>query len=114
VVSALCAPAILSSPSAVDTLERNSPSGLFESMLESVLESVFDEDSFSTWARSVLAFVVSPDLMSDIRLDKAVSKEFLLLEVLEVDEVEAAASSERRLVLLFDRLEICMDHNPLH
>jgi hypothetical protein len=55
--------------------------------------------------------------MSDIRLDRAVSKEFLLLEVLEVlevDEVEAAASSERRLVLLFDRLEICMDHNPLH
>jgi hypothetical protein len=40
VVSALCAPAMLLSDRAVETLERNSPIGL--------LESAFDGESFST------------------------------------------------------------------
>jgi hypothetical protein len=52
----------------------------------------------------------SPDLISDIRLESALSKEFLLLEELEVDDVE---SSVRRLEV-FCKLEICMDVNPFH
>jgi hypothetical protein len=68
VVSALCAPEMSSLERAVETLERNSPSGL--------LESAFEGDSFSTSARYFLASVVSPDLIEDIRPDNAVSKDF--------------------------------------
>ena len=99
---------MLSSPSAVETLDRNSPSG----SLASVFESVLEEDSFSTSARSVFALLVFPDLMSDIRLESALSKEFVLLEVLEVDDVEVFASSLKRDVLLLDKLEISMNRNP--
>jgi hypothetical protein len=35
--------------------------------------------------------------MSDIRLERALSKEFLLLEALEVDDVEDEDSSANRL-----------------
>ena len=65
-VNALCAPAMLLSERAVETLERNSPSGLFE--------SVFVGASFSTSVRYFLASVESPDLMADIRLVSALSK----------------------------------------
>lgn len=85
VVSALCAPEMLLSPSAVDTLERNSPSGLFEATLEG--------SSFSTWARYFFASAVSPDLIADIRLLNALSNELLLL-VEELDDVLKAESSE--------------------
>jgi hypothetical protein len=50
--------------------------------------------------------------MSDIRLESALSKEFVLLEVLEVDDVEVFASSLKRDVLLLDKLEISMNRNP--
>jgi hypothetical protein len=103
VVNALCAPAMLLSDSAVETLERNSPSGL--------LESAFEGASFSTSARYFLASVESPDLMADIRLVSAPSNEFpLLAEELEVDEVEDAASSEKRELLC--KLEISMIIDP--
>jgi hypothetical protein len=50
--------------------------------------------------------------MSDIRLESALSKEFvLLLDVDEVDDVDDAVSSERR-VLVLDKLEINMRCNP--
>lgn len=102
-VSALCAPAMLLSESAVETLDRNSPSGLSEL----VFESVFEEDSFSTSVRYFLASVVSPDLMADIRLVSALSKlSWLLAEELEVDEVDDVASSEKRELLC--KLEICI------
>ena len=103
-VSALCAPAMLLSESAVETLERNSPSGLFE--------SAFEGASFSTSARYVLASVESPDLMADIRLVSALSNEFALLpEELEVDDVEDEASSVKRLDVLC-KLEISMNCDP--
>ena len=103
-VSALWAPAMLLSPSAVETLERNSPSGL--------LESAFAGDSFSTWARYVFASLVSPDLIAEIRLVSALSKAFvLLLEELETEDVEDAESSEKRELLLC-KLEISMNRNP--
>jgi hypothetical protein len=94
---------MLLSESAVETLERNSPSGL--------LEAIFVGASFSTSARSFFAAAESPDLRSDIRLENALSKVFLLLlEELEVDDV---ASSVRRLEVLC-RLEISMKVNPFH
>jgi hypothetical protein len=77
------------SESEVETLERNSPNGLFESALEGA--------SFWTLARSVLALEVSPDLMSAMRLLRALLNEFCL--VLEVLEVDALAISLRRLLL---------------
>jgi hypothetical protein len=53
-------------------------------------------------------------LIADIRLENALSKEFpLLLEELEVDDVEAAASSVKRLAVLC-KLEISMKVNPFH
>jgi hypothetical protein len=58
---------MLSLERAVETLERNSPSGLLESELE--------EESFSTSARYFFAPEVSPDLIEDIRLESALSKE---------------------------------------
>jgi hypothetical protein len=97
---------MLSSESAVETLVRNSPSGLFE--------SIFPEDSFSTWAMYFLASAVSPDLMADIKFVSALSKEFpLLLFELEVDDVEDVVSSERRELVLC-KLEIFMKGNPFH
>lgn len=103
-VSALCAPAMLLSESAVETLEINSPIGLFWSALAGA--------SFSTWARYFLASAVSPDLMADIRLVSALSKVFpLLLVELAVDDVEDVASSERRELVLC-KLEISMNGNP--
>jgi hypothetical protein len=97
---------MLLSESAVVTLERNSPSGL--------LESMFEGDSFSTWARSFFAAAVSPDLMSDIRLVSALSKEFpLLLLELVVDDVEDVASSVKSELVLC-KLEICMNCPPSH
>jgi hypothetical protein len=106
VLSALCAPEMSSLDSALETLERNSPSGL--------LESAFDGVSFSTSARYVFASVVSPDLMEDIRLESALSKESALLVVeLEVEEAEAAAISEKR-VLVLSELEINMEVNPFY
>jgi hypothetical protein len=51
--------------------------------------------------------------MSDIRLENALSREFLLLlEVLEADDEEDAASSVKRLEVLC-KLEIDMNDNPL-
>jgi hypothetical protein len=95
---------MLLSESAVETLERNSPSGL--------LESIFEGASFSTWARSFFAAAVLPDLISDIRLENALSNElWLLLEELEVDDVEDAESSESREVALC-KLEISMNCHP--
>jgi hypothetical protein len=85
VVSALCAPSMLLSESAVETLDRNSPSGLFA--------LVFAGCSFSTSARSFSAEDVSPDLMADMRLESAVSNEFCLLED-EAPEVELADDVE--------------------
>jgi hypothetical protein len=59
-----------------------------------------------------LAEVVSPDLIADIRLVRALSKELLEeLDVDDVDVVEAVASSERR-ELVFCKLEICMKCDP--
>jgi hypothetical protein len=58
---------MLLSESAVETLERNSPSGLSE--------AIFEGASFSTWARSFFAAVELPDLISDIRLENALSNE---------------------------------------
>jgi len=58
--------------------------------------------------------VVSPDLMEEIRLLSALSKESeLLLDVLEVDEVEDVESSERRELLLC-KLEINIKCNPFY
>jgi len=59
---------MLSLDNAVETLERNSPRGLFE--------SAFDGVSFSTSARYFFASVASPDLMADIRLESALSNGF--------------------------------------
>jgi len=104
VASALCAPEMSSSDSEAETLERNSPSGL--------LESAFDGVSFFTSARYVFASVVSPDLMADIRPESALSKEFPLLdEVLDVEDVDDAESSVKR-VLLLCKLEISMNDDP--
>jgi hypothetical protein len=83
--------------SAVETLEMNSPSGL--------LESAFDGVSFSNCARYDFASVVLPDLMEDIRPVSALSKELLLEEALEVEDVDDAVSSVNR-ELLFCKLEI--------
>jgi hypothetical protein len=95
---------MLSSESAVETLLRNSPSGLFE--------SIFPEDKFSTWDRYFLALAVSPDLTADIRLVSALSKELPLLFVeLAVDDVDDVVSSERRELVLC-KLEIFMKRNP--
>jgi len=96
---------MLSLPSAVETLERNSPSGL--------LESVLEEESFSTSARYFFASVLSPDLIDDIRLVSALSKLLWLrlLEELEADDVEDDESSANR-VLLLCKLEINMDVDP--
>lgn len=104
VVSALCAPAMLSLESAVETLERNSPNGL--------LESAFEGASFSTSARYFLASAVSPDLMEDIKLVSALSKEFwLLLEELETDDAESSDNSE--LVLCIAEIDINVISLPL-
>jgi len=54
VVNAFCAPAMLLSESAVDTLARNSLIGLFELVVNEVFELV----SFSTAARYFLASLV--------------------------------------------------------
>jgi hypothetical protein len=103
VVNALCAPAMLLSERAVETLDRNSPSGL--------LESAFAGASFSASLRYFLASVESPDLMADIRLVSALSNEFpLLAEDLDVDEVEEVLSSERRELLC--KLEISIKVDP--
>jgi len=60
----------------------------------------------------LLGIVESPDLMADIRLVSALSKEFPLLpEELDVDDVEDAASSVKRLEVLC-RLEISMNSDP--
>lgn len=102
-VSALCAPAMLLSESAVETLDRNSLIGL--------LESVFEGDSFSTSARYFFALVESPDLIEDIRPESALSKELPLLLLLEeVLEVEDELSSENRELVC--KLEICMNVDP--
>lgn len=53
VVSADCAAEMSLPPSAVETLDRNCPSGLFASALEGV--------SCCTWLRYFSALVVSPD-----------------------------------------------------
>ena len=50
-------------------------------------------------------------MMSDIRLERALSKEFLLLETLEVDEVDDEDNSDKRLELL-SKLVSCMDGAP--
>lgn len=104
-VSALCAPSMLSSESAVETLLRNSPSGLFE--------STFPEERFSTCPRYFLASAVSPDLIADIRLVNALSKEFALLVEPEVDDVEEVESSESRELVLC-KLEMDMRQSLSH
>jgi hypothetical protein len=106
VVNALCAPLMLLSESAVETLERNSPNGL--------LESAFDGVSFSASARYFFASVVSPDLMADSRLESALLKLFCVLLVeLVADEAEDAASSVKRVVLLC-KAEMDMKDDPFH
>jgi len=91
---------MLSLDSAVETLERNSPSGLLESALEGV--------SFSTCARYVSASVVSPDLMEDIRLESALAKLFwVLLEELREDAVEDVVRSVKsELLLCIDEIDM--------
>lgn len=88
VVSALWAAVMSLSESAVETLERNSPNGLLESALAGV--------SSSTSARYFSAEVVSPDLIAEMRLERALSKGFWLLEeeVPEAELVDDVASSD--------------------
>ena len=94
---------MLLSESAVETLVRNSPIGLFE--------SIFPAESFSTCPRYFLASAVSPDLIADNRLVNALSKEFALPVELEADDVEEVESSESRELVLC-KLEIDMNSNP--
>src|ERR1035437_42028 len=94
---------MLLSESAVETLDKNSPNGL--------LESVFELVNFSTWARYFLASVVSPDLIEENKPVSAVSNEFALFDELEVEEVEEAASSLKS-VMLLEILEIDMACSP--
>jgi len=90
----------LLSESAVETLDRNSLSGL--------VESEFAGDSFSTSVRYFFASVESPDLIADIKLDSALSKELPLLEdVLDVEDVLSSANRE-----LVCKLEINMNDYP--
>jgi len=72
---------------AVETLDRNSPSGLLASALAGV--------SFCACARYFSAAVVLPDWMAEIRLVNAVLKEFWPLDEL-VAEVEVVVRFERR------------------
>lgn len=89
VVNAVCAAEISLLESAVETLDRNWPTGL--------LESAPAGANFSAWARYVFAAVVFPELMAAISSANVLSNEFpLLLEVLEAEEAEDAASSARR------------------
>ena len=88
-VSALCAPAMLLSESAVDTLARNSLIGLFELLVDEVIELV----SFSTSAKYFLASLVSPDLIEENRPVSALLSELWLVDELDVDDVEDAESS---------------------
>jgi hypothetical protein len=108
VVSALCAPAMLLSDSAVDTLDRNSLIGSFELVLDELFEPV----SCSTWARYFLASLVSPDLIEENKSLRALLSElWLLLEELDVDdadEAESSAMSEELLCIA----ESDMDRNP--
>jgi hypothetical protein len=77
---------MLLSESAVETLERNSPSGL--------LAFASDGANFSTCAKYFSALALSPDLMEDIRPESALLKALCLpLEELDADDVEDAASS---------------------
>ncbi len=93
----------------MDPLDRNSLIGL----LELVVDEAFELVSFSTWAKYFLASLVLPDLIEENRPVSAVSSGFLLLvEELEVDEVEDAESSEKRVELLCIA-EIDMAWNPL-
>ena len=105
VVSALCAPAMLLSESAVETLDRNSPSGL--------LASAFEGCICSTCARYFSAELVSPDLIADIRLVSALSNAFPLLDELDeaavVDDVDSSENSE-----LDCTLEISMNCIPFN
>lgn len=107
-VSALCAPAMLLSESAVDTLAKNSLIGSFELVVDELFELV----SLSTSARYFLAEVVSPDLIEENKPVRALSSGlWLRLEELDVDdsdEAESSARSEELLVIA----EIDMDCNP--
>jgi hypothetical protein len=93
---------MLLSPRAVETLERNSPSGLFE--------ATFEGSSFSTCVRYFFASAVSPDLIADIRFVNAASNELLLLEELFDDELKAESSEISELVLCI--LEIDINRSP--
>ncbi|MDR3727345.1 MAG: hypothetical protein P4K86_09915 [Terracidiphilus sp.] len=53
---------------------------------------------------------MSPDFMDDIRLESALSKEFWLLEELEIDDVESADNKE----LVLCKAEIDMNEFPFH
>lgn len=88
VVSAVCAAEMSPLESAEETLVRNSPSGLLESALAGV--------SFSTSARYFSASLVLPDLIDDMRPERAVSNGFLRVAVAEVDEVDVVDSWDNR------------------
>lgn len=88
VVSAVCAALMSLLDSAESTLEMKVPSG-------SVPGVLFGE-SCSTWVRYFFALVVSPDLMADIRLERAESKLFVLVDDDdEVEVVEVVVSCEK-------------------
>ncbi len=104
-VSALCAPAMLLSESAVDTLDRNSLIGLLESEVDEIFELV----RFSTSARYFLASLVSPDLIEENRPVSALSSEvWLLVEELDVEDAESSVKREELLWIAV----IDMDWNP--
>jgi hypothetical protein len=105
VLSAVCAAEMSSSFKALETLEMNSPNGLLESALEGV--------SFFTSDRYFSASAVSPDLMAEIRLLRALPNASSVLDVeeeLEVEEVAEEVSSES-IVLTSCTLDINMAHS---
>jgi len=105
VVRAPCAPAMLFSESAVETLAKNSLIGL----LESVVDEEVEEFSFSTSAKYFLASVVSPDLIEENRPESALFSElWLLLDVDDNDDAESAVNKEDVLC----KAEIDMNCNP--
>jgi hypothetical protein len=92
---------MLSSESAVDTLDRNSLIGSFELVVDEASELLVEEVSCSTSARYFLAALVSPDLIEENRPVSALSSElWLLVEELDVDDVEDAVSSVKSEELL--------------
>jgi hypothetical protein len=91
---------------ALETLDRNSPSGLLESALDGVI--------FSTSDRYFSASVLLPDWMAEIKLFSALSNAFPVLDVeLEVELEDAAEEvSSESIELAFCKLEINIECVP--